>query len=55
MGESYQITEQCSGQRFPCKAGQSVLKAMEQQGLECVPVGCRGGWLWLMQSHCTRR
>ncbi|MEH6686490.1 2Fe-2S iron-sulfur cluster-binding protein [Thalassolituus maritimus] len=43
MGESYQITEQCSGQRFPCKAGQSVLKAMEQQGLECVPVGCRGG------------
>jgi len=43
MGESYQITEQCSGQRFPGKAGQSVLKAMEQRGLECVAVGCRGG------------
>jgi len=43
MGESYQVTEQGSGQTFRCKAGQSVLKAMEQQGLKCVPVGCRGG------------
>ncbi|WP_454837591.1 2Fe-2S iron-sulfur cluster-binding protein [Pseudomonas rhizophila] len=43
MGESYQVTEQYSGQTFRCKAGQSVLKAMEQQGLKCVPVGCRGG------------
>ncbi|MBK1887175.1 MULTISPECIES: 2Fe-2S iron-sulfur cluster binding domain-containing protein [Marinobacter] len=43
MGEFLQVTEQCSGQSFRCKAGQSVLKAMEQQGLKCVPVGCRGG------------
>ena len=43
MGKSYQVTEQFSGQAFRCKAGQSVLKAMEQQGLKCVPVGCRGG------------
>jgi len=33
MGESYQVTEQYSGQTFRCKAGQ----------LKCVPVGCRGG------------
>ncbi|MBC7182872.1 MAG: 2Fe-2S iron-sulfur cluster binding domain-containing protein [Marinobacter sp.] len=37
------MTEECSGQSFLCTAGQSVLKAMEQQGLKCVPVGCRGG------------
>lgn len=43
MGQGYEITEQCSGQTFRCKSGQSVLKAMEQQGLKCVPVGCRGG------------
>jgi ferredoxin len=43
MAESYQITEQHSGQTFRCKTGQSVLKAMEQRGRKCVPVGCRGG------------
>lgn len=43
MVKYFQITEQCSGQSFRCKPGQSVLKAMEQQGLKCVPVGCRGG------------
>lgn len=39
----YQIREIGSGQSFQCSAGQSVLKAMEQQGKRCVPVGCRGG------------
>lgn len=43
MCESYQITEQFSGEQFRCKPGQSILKAMEQKGLKCVPVGCRGG------------
>lgn len=43
MAETYQITEQKSGVTFSCKSGQSVLKAMEQQGQKCVPVGCRGG------------
>lgn len=43
MATSYEITMQGSGQQFRCAAGQSVLKAMEQQGLKCVPVGCRGG------------
>lgn len=43
MARSYRITERCSGQSFECEAGQSVLKAMEQRGRRCVPVGCRGG------------
>ena len=43
MAEAYQITERNSGNTFRCKSGQSVLKAMEQQGKKCVPVGCRGG------------
>lgn len=43
MGHVFEVTEQRSGIRFRCEPGQSVLKAMEQQGLKCVPVGCRGG------------
>lgn len=43
MDEVYQVTERSSGTTFCCPPGQSVLKAMEQQGLKCVPVGCRGG------------
>jgi ferredoxin len=43
MTVNYEITEQLSGSRFPCGHEQSVLKAMEQHALRCVPVGCRGG------------
>ncbi len=39
----YEIRETVSGQTFRCLPGQSVLRAMEQQGKRCVPVGCRGG------------
>ena len=37
MAQVYRITEQCSGKSFECEAGQSVLKAMEQRGMKCVP------------------
>ena len=43
MGRVFRVFEQCSGQSFDCEAAQSVLKAMEQNGMRCVPVGCRGG------------
>lgn len=43
MGQSFHITEVCSGSQFECDAEQSVLAAMEQQHQYCVPVGCRGG------------
>lgn len=43
MGDGFQITNRTSGDRFFCGEAQSVLKAMEQRGLTCVPVGCRGG------------
>jgi len=43
MSHAFEVTEQRSGIRFHCEPGQSVLKAMEQQGLKCAPVGCRGG------------
>ncbi|SDW96625.1 2Fe-2S iron-sulfur cluster-binding protein [Marinobacter mobilis] len=43
MVQTFRICEQHSGRSFICEPGQSVLKAMEQQGLRCVPVGCRGG------------
>lgn len=43
MTQTYRITEQATGESFSCQAGQSVLKAMEQAGRKCVPVGCRGG------------
>jgi len=38
-----QVYNLTTGDQFTCQTGQSVLKAMEQQGVECVPVGCRGG------------
>ena len=38
-----QVYNRTTGDHFTCQAGQSVLKAMEQQGVKCVPVGCRGG------------
>ncbi|KJS30190.1 MAG: ferredoxin [Pseudomonas sp. CO183] len=40
---SYEIQEIISGQSFSCLPGQSVLRAMEAQGMHCLPVGCRGG------------
>ncbi|MCG2579414.1 MAG: 2Fe-2S iron-sulfur cluster-binding protein [Marinobacter sp.] len=40
---SFQVFNQTTGDRFSCQDDQSVLKAMEQTGLKCVPVGCRGG------------
>jgi len=43
MDGNFRITEVNSGASFACTAGQSVLQAMEQQQLHCVPVGCRGG------------
>lgn len=43
MADGFQITNRTTGDSFTCNEGQSVLKAMEQRGLECVPVGCRGG------------
>lgn len=32
-----------TGDHFICQKGQSVLKGMELRGLNCIPVGCRGG------------
>lgn len=40
---SFQVFNRTTGDRFSCQEDQSVLKAMEQKGLKCVPVGCRGG------------
>jgi len=43
MGIGCQVTNRTTGDSFTCTEGQSVLKAMEQWGVKCVPVGCRGG------------
>lgn len=43
MGNGFQVTNRTTGDSFTCGEGQSVLKAMEQRGFKCVPVGCRGG------------
>ncbi|WP_110070740.1 2Fe-2S iron-sulfur cluster binding domain-containing protein [Halomonas sp. A11-A] len=43
MGAEFEVFNQTTGDRFTCKEGQSVLKGMEQVGIRCVPVGCRGG------------
>ncbi|MDA7087476.1 2Fe-2S iron-sulfur cluster binding domain-containing protein [Pseudomonas sp. SA3-5] len=43
MGRQYRVTEVSSGQHFGCDEALPVLTAMEQHGLFCVPVGCRGG------------
>lgn len=43
MGIGCQVTNRTTGDSFTCGEGQSVLKAMEQWGVKCVPVGCRGG------------
>lgn len=39
----FQVFNRTTGDHFTCQEGQSVLKAMEQLGMKCVPVGCRGG------------
>ncbi|WP_349343489.1 2Fe-2S iron-sulfur cluster-binding protein [Marinobacter sp. MMG032] len=39
----FQVFNRTTGDCFACQEGQSVLKAIEQRGLKCVPVGCRGG------------
>ena len=39
----FQVFNRTTGDHFICQEGQSVLKAMEQLGMKCVPVGCRGG------------
>jgi len=43
MGCSFEVEELVSGRKFSCSSGQSVLKAMELSGCQCIPVGCRGG------------
>lgn len=40
---AFQVFNRSTGDRFQCQGDQSVLKAMEQVGKKCVPVGCRGG------------
>ena len=37
------VTAAGSEFEFPCGPGDPVLSAMERQGLELIPVGCRGG------------
>ncbi len=32
-----------TGESFPCRAGENILKAMERLGRVGIPVGCRGG------------
>lgn len=43
MTDNYEIVELVKGQHFSCQRDQSLLKAMEQAGKRCIPVGCRGG------------
>ena len=43
MAEGFRVINSTTGESFTCCEGQSVLKAMEQRGMKCVPVGCRGG------------
>lgn len=40
---SFQVFNRTTGDHFTCQDDQSVLRAMEQAGRKCVPVGCRGG------------
>lgn len=39
----YRIVVSQHDRSFECQAGQSVLSAMQQAGLRCLPVGCRSG------------
>ncbi|MFA5529896.1 MAG: 2Fe-2S iron-sulfur cluster-binding protein [Thiohalomonadaceae bacterium] len=43
MSAVFEITVLPGGERFACQSQQPVLQAMVQEGLRCVPVGCRGG------------
>ena len=40
---TYTITIEDTGERFPCRAEQNILAAMERLGRKAIPVGCRGG------------
>jgi len=38
-----QVHIENTGERFDCKGGENVLRAMECLGRKGIPVGCRGG------------
>lgn len=40
-----------AGLRFPCRADQTVLAAMERLGRRGIPVGCRGGGCGVCKVH----
>jgi len=39
----YEVVIEDTGERYPCKDGDSVLRGMEALGRKGIPVGCRGG------------
>jgi ferredoxin len=40
---AYEILIADTGERFACRAGENILKAMERLSRRGIPVGCRGG------------
>lgn len=43
MPRFYQVKETLSGTTIAVRPGESLLQAIERQGLSCVRVGCRSG------------
>ncbi|RJF88859.1 ferredoxin [Oleomonas cavernae] len=43
MVARYIIEIEDCGRRFPCPEDEGVLQAMERQGWQAIPVGCRNG------------
>ncbi len=43
MARQFEIRLEESGERFTCQAEQCLLHAMQAQGVDSIPVGCKGG------------
>ena len=43
MERRFTIRIEDQGTRFDCLDGDRLLHAMERQGIDCIPVGCRNG------------
>lgn len=53
MTDTFIITDLDSGLQFKCKSTESVLAAMDRQGVKSIPVGCRGGGCGICRVRIT--
>lgn len=51
---TFEILIADNGERFACRSGENLLKAMERLNRAGIPVGCRGGGCGVCKVQVTR-